>query len=264
MTTDRRLIEWIDLVGDLLNRPMTEFPREELGRQLGRTFDVHGVSWDWRERSGHAGYESWPDVDAGRLTDLPPVEHQRILERHPLLQWFVVTRDATPQSTGRVPSAVASERDRAFIDDYLKPLDWDQQLSIPYLLDGPCYATFILGRPDEDFDDDDLELAAHLQHLIRGLYLQTTMVDRHPDGVARRCGSADRVGLTASELAVLTLLAEGRTTYGIARCLETSPRTVSKHLEHIYRKLGVTHRLAAVFAAQEAGLLTAPEQVSPV
>ena len=257
MTTDRRLIEWIDLVGDLLHQPLTGFPRDAIGRQLGRTFDVRGVSWDWRERSGQAGYESWPDVDAGQLADLPPVQQQRILEQHPLLRWFIATGDPKPQSTGRVPLAIASKRQRAYVDDFLKPLDWDQQLSIPYVLDGNCYETFILGRPEEDFDDDDLDLAAHLQHLIRGLYLQTTTMGRHTDGAARAGSSADGIGLTASEHAVLTLLAEGRTTYGISRCLQTSPRTVSKHLEHIYRKLGVSHRLAAVFAAEEAGLLRA-------
>jgi DNA-binding CsgD family transcriptional regulator len=47
----------------------------------------------------------------------------------------------------------------------------------------------------------------------------------------------------------LRLAALGRTNSAIARALDVSPRTVAKHLEHIYRKLDVTSRTSAVFAA---------------
>ena len=66
--------------------------------------------------------------------------------------------------------------------------------------------------------------------------------------------SGDPFGLTTTELAVLGLLVDGHTTYGIARRLEMSPRTASKHLEHIYRKLDVTHRVAAVNVARASGV----------
>ena len=72
---------------------------------------------------------------------------------------------------------------------------------------------------------------------------------------AESCASASRIGLTATELAVLVLLADGHTTYGIALRLQMAPRTASKHLEHIYRKLDVTHRIAAVNVARTAGLI---------
>ena len=52
--------------------------------------------------------------------------------------------------------------------------------------------------------------------------------------------------LTRREAMVLDLVALGRTNDAIARRLGTSPRTVAKHLEHIYRKLGVSGRAAAV------------------
>ena len=37
--------------------------------------------------------------------------------------------------------------------------------------------------------------------------------------------------------------------------LGISPRTVHKHQEHLYRKLGAVDRLSAVLRAQEAGVL---------
>lgn len=54
------------------------------------------------------------------------------------------------------------------------------------------------------------------------------------------------VGLSPREAEVLALVAEGRTNAEVARLLFASPRTIGKHLEHIYRKLGVENRSAAV------------------
>jgi DNA-binding CsgD family transcriptional regulator len=52
--------------------------------------------------------------------------------------------------------------------------------------------------------------------------------------------------LTEREIQILRLVADGRTNASIARALDVSPRTVAKHLEHIYRKFGVSSRAAAV------------------
>ena len=53
-------------------------------------------------------------------------------------------------------------------------------------------------------------------------------------------------GLTSRESEVLAALASGATPSQIAFELDVSRRTVHKHLEHVYRKLGVTHQGAAV------------------
>jgi DNA-binding NarL/FixJ family response regulator len=55
-----------------------------------------------------------------------------------------------------------------------------------------------------------------------------------------------RPQLTGREREVLVLVAQGWTNVAIARALAVSPRTVAKHLEHAYRKLGVCNRAAAV------------------
>lgn len=54
--------------------------------------------------------------------------------------------------------------------------------------------------------------------------------------------------LTAQERRVLQLVAAGLGNAEIAERLFVAPATVRKHLEHTYRKLGVTNRLAAVHA----------------
>jgi DNA-binding CsgD family transcriptional regulator len=58
-------------------------------------------------------------------------------------------------------------------------------------------------------------------------------------------------GLTKRESEVLTLVAGGRTNAQIARELTLSEQTIAKHLQHIYAKLGVTNRTAAVARARD-------------
>ncbi len=55
--------------------------------------------------------------------------------------------------------------------------------------------------------------------------------------------------LTPREAEVLAWLAKGKTNRDIGDILGLSPRTVNKHLEHIYEKLGVETRTAAVAVA---------------
>jgi DNA-binding NarL/FixJ family response regulator len=62
--------------------------------------------------------------------------------------------------------------------------------------------------------------------------------------------------LSERELEVLTLIAQGETNRGAAARLFISEATVKTHLLHIYAKLDVNDRAAAVAAAYERGLLT--------
>jgi DNA-binding NarL/FixJ family response regulator len=61
--------------------------------------------------------------------------------------------------------------------------------------------------------------------------------------------------LSARELEVLSLIAQGETNRGAATRLFISEATVKTHLLHIYEKLGVNDRAAAVAVAYERGLL---------
>lgn len=56
-------------------------------------------------------------------------------------------------------------------------------------------------------------------------------------------------GLTAREVEVLSLVAQGRTNGELARILWVSPNTVRKHLENVFEKLDVHTRSAAVARA---------------
>jgi DNA-binding CsgD family transcriptional regulator len=79
-----------------------------------------------------------------------------------------------------------------------------------------------------------------------------------PDEQAAPGGAAavHGFGLTARELAVLRLLAEGNTNAEIGAALYMSPKTASVHVTHILRKLDVTSRTRAATIAERAGLLS--------
>jgi len=61
--------------------------------------------------------------------------------------------------------------------------------------------------------------------------------------------------LSTRELEVLELVADGSSNTDIAKRLHLSETTVKSHLAHIYPKLGVNSRTAAVASAREAGII---------
>ncbi|WP_439371905.1 response regulator [Bradyrhizobium sp. DASA03120] len=71
-------------------------------------------------------------------------------------------------------------------------------------------------------------------------------------GTALPAEFTSELGLTTREGEVLAWLSKGKTNRDIAQILGLSPRTVDKHLEQIYSKLGVENRTAAAAIAANA------------
>jgi LuxR family maltose regulon positive regulatory protein len=92
---------------------------------------------------------------------------------------------------------------------------------------------------------------------LRG-YLDTLLAafDRAPAVATARVASRSLVEpLSAREREVLLLLAQGRSTQEIARCLIVAVSTVKTHLHHLFAKLQAADRLQAVTRARELGML---------
>ena len=68
-----------------------------------------------------------------------------------------------------------------------------------------------------------------------------------------RAALARRYQLTGREVEVLEWVACGKTNRDIGEILGLSPRTVNKHLEHVYVKLGVETRTAAASVVMALG-----------
>lgn len=251
-SVEDRTSAWLCFVGELLRDPLVEFPIDAVSDRLVSSFDVTGVSWSWRKSDGSFGLsitpeslrhqgEGWEQWEAGELFDI-----------HPLVQWHATTWDTRPQTLARVPDTIVAAKDRQFLTGLLATFGCEQQLTIPCRCHGREHQAFVLARSGRDFPEEDLEVACLMQHTLNALHHQVQLFESL--GLAR-AAQRDDLGLTARELLVLRLLAAGHSARGIARRLDTSPRTIQKHLEHIYRKVHVNDRMNAVRVAREAGVL---------
>lgn len=89
--------------------------------------------------------------------------------------------------------------------------------------------------------------AARAREVLRGAAPSTPVLRPAEDRLGK--------GLTPRETEILTLLAAGRTASAIANELILSTRTVQKHIEHIYEKIGVQTRHELVGYAIRQGLI---------
>jgi DNA-binding CsgD family transcriptional regulator len=107
---------------------------------------------------------------------------------------------------------------------------------------------------------------AGLEHAVAVAFLYRLLTCRAelplsaaPDATVQAAGTVGPAPvLTPREGDVMHWLSRGKTDAEIAALLEISPRTVHKHLEHVYVKLGVETRTAAVMRALERHALASP------
>jgi DNA-binding CsgD family transcriptional regulator len=255
-TYDHWLTVWVERVDALLHEPLTEFPHRALFPLLVETFEAT-PTWHEMGLDGHLHMEMfdppsrWPDeeVIAGWGDD-------RWWE-HPLTRWFMVTRSVRPMSTGRVPGSIVLPGGMRFVESQLRPQDFHQQLCLPVSGTATTSRNVVLAQGGSDFTDGQLELARAIQPLLMLLDRQVRAHGMLSPDQARQVAAW---ALTARETTVLRLVGSGLTTGRIAGVLGCSPRTVDKHLEHLYRKLGVRDRLSAARLALGCGLA---ERVPP-
>jgi DNA-binding NarL/FixJ family response regulator len=74
----------------------------------------------------------------------------------------------------------------------------------------------------------------------------------------QRARTPAKAALSGREIEVLELVARGRSNKELAKDLHLSEATVKSHLIHIFDKLGVADRTAAVTVALERGILRLP------
>ena len=126
-------------------------------------------------------------------------------------------------------------------NDYYRPIRIDHVMAVPIHVDRHVLVSFVVNRSKRGFSDRDRErvevIRPHLGHLYR-LSARTAHNDESLAGI--------ETPLTARERDVLDWLGAGKTDKDIAAILAISPRTVQKHLQRIYEKLGVETRTAAV------------------
>ena len=91
-----------------------------------------------------------------------------------------------------------------------------------------------------------------------GLWTGIALMRRHRLAPGRNHAAIRSLGLSAREVEVLEQLVAGGSNKEIARALDISPNTVKTHLAHLYEKLGVDRRAAAVAEARRLALVGNP------
>jgi DNA-binding CsgD family transcriptional regulator len=145
--------------------------------------------------------------------------------------------------TAEVVAAVASD---------LGPVDlreagtWDGALRIALAGTGTTTVGIAMQRVAGGFDDGDRALVARLRPVLAFLAREAL------------AAPGQLPALTAREGQILRLVARGDSNDAVGLALGISTRTVEKHLEHVYRKLGVTGRYEAIASARSSSVSPQP------
>lgn len=167
-------------------------------------------------------------LPAGALTAEDRAAFDRHFHEHPLVRFHAYQGGRVPQ---RITDSVPFEQFRrtALYNDYYRRIRIDHAIALPiYVRDG-LLVSFVLNRTRRDFTERERALLEVLRPHLAKIYQRISTVGQ----------------LTARETEVLRWVAAGKSNAQIGAILRISARTVQKHLQNIYDKLGVESRTAA-------------------
>lgn len=167
-------------------------------------------------------------LPAGALSAQDRAAFDRHFHEHPLVRFHAYQGGRVPQ---RITDSVPFEQFRrtALYNDYYRRIRIDHAIALPiYVRDG-LLVSFVLNRTRRDFTERERALLEVLRPHLAKIYQRINTVGQ----------------LTARETEVLRWVAAGKSNAQIGAILRISARTVQKHLQNIYDKLGVESRTAA-------------------
>jgi DNA-binding CsgD family transcriptional regulator len=196
------------------------------------------------------------DLDQGHRTVVPSglisrreIEvFDRYFHEHPLVREHGRNPHAV---TRRIDDIVvpAEFRRTPLYNDYYRPIRIEHAMAVPIHVDGRFLVSFVLNRSGSGFTDRERDLAEVMRPHLANLYRLGVAIEKTRDLPADAPFDRAAAPLTPREREVLDWVAAGKTNRDVAAILGASPRTVEKHLERIYEKLGVETRTAAVMRA---------------
>lgn len=162
-----------------------------------------------------------------------------------------VARRLRPEQGIPAPIAISQVCDEAtfranpLYRELFRQLGMVDQLLIAFPRDGGGTVSLAIGRAGWGFDARELRLAGLLQRVLRTTHgwqaERERLLNGHPDLLGSRLAR-----LTPRQAEVMERVLAGRASQAIGADLGISTRTVEKHLEGAYRRLGVRNRAEAV------------------
>jgi DNA-binding CsgD family transcriptional regulator len=180
----------------------------------------------------------------------------RHFRAHPLVRYHGHERG---ERTRRISDCLrfGAFRRTALYDEYYRAIGIDHALALPVHVGDGWLVSFVLNRRGRDFDEREVALLDLVRPALSRLFRRTRLLER-TRGTWSAAGRAAApappalvagLPLTQRERDVLRWVAAGKTDRDVADILSISHRTVHKHLQRIYGKLGVETRTAAVMRA---------------
>jgi DNA-binding CsgD family transcriptional regulator len=196
-------------------------------------------------------------MDAAAAKYMPVFE--RHMDQHPVLKHYRLShRRGEQQNVQKIADFLSNPawRRTALYSESLRHLDTDFQMIVPIEMDRETAVGIAVNRKTIDFSEHDRnilqELAPHIarayRNAMRRLRLRRLF---NPDCQEQSFETLRHLGLTERESQVLFWLIQGKTTPQIAVIVSCAPRTVDKHLEHLFAKLNVETRSGAIAAVLE-------------
>jgi DNA-binding CsgD family transcriptional regulator len=180
----------------------------------------------------------------------------RLALQNPLATHYLRTRDGRPMRLSDVVSQDEFHATELYREFYAH-FGVEYQIAFTLPCDAQHVLAIALSRGEQDYTAAEQKLLTIARpHLIQAyrtaLYVsmsQASTSNPSPAIAGPDEGALEALGLTRGQARVLRLIAMGRSTADIARELDVAPRTVHKHLQRAYQRLGVEDRSAAAQAA---------------
>ena len=240
---DDVLLELIGDVGGLLD--LEEF-RRALIVALRRAIPSDWVSIN---EVGPEPGDHWELVDP----ELPRSAHEsfgRLMHQNPLVAHM--TSGPRPGAPVRISDVTTADEFHALeiYTELYGPLGLEHQIAFTLPERPPRLLGVALSRRDRDFTDAERELLRRARpFLIQGYRNALGYREIRRGGRAGMVEALRAAGLTRREAECLAEVARGSSSADAARTMGVGARTVDKHLQHAFAKLGVETRSQAAARA---------------
>ena len=202
----------------------------------------------------HSGRRHVIGVPPGTIDADARASFDRHFHDHPLVRYHGHEHG---QHVRRISDSMTTTafRKTALFGEYYRRIGIDRALALPLHSGDGWLVSVVLNRQGRDFSDREVALLEQVRRVLARLFRRTGLLEQTREKWNGESAAAEpptlspALPITWREREVLRWAAAGKTDRDIADILAISHRTVHKHLQRVYSKLGVETRTAAVMRA---------------